>query len=379
MEESEDRRLRLKAMRREADEAEASPNMNTSPASAHLSNPLAEFTDLPMQQPVSATRFDFYTDPMAAFSGNRRKCQKTNENSPNYVSSPLTSVSPGPLNLSTTPSPSQQYNQSQGHSSDQGMYGTPLPHHTTPPNHQYNQSQSYSSGQGMYGSPLPHHTAGSWRSPNRMASPSPQQPGTPTFNGTPGYGFPPNSPVVGAYSPNSDFRVGVRPSPSSVRGRGYQFNNNSSPSPNVGRGGGSTQFYNSPNTGSGRGGSPSFNTGRGGGHQFSGNNRGRGSGHQGGRSSHRDASARDRPDLYFHRSMLEDPWRYLQPVVRKLADYSSDSWLPKSIREKNKASETATPPRSGRNFAAALAACYEEAALAGSYEDATSANDVNDV
>lgn len=256
----------------------------------------------------------------------------------------------------------------------------------------------------MYGSPLPHHTPGSWRSSTGTVSPSPQQLGTPTFSGTPGNDFtpnsrigdyPPNPPMPGGYPPNPNFREGFRPSPSSVRGRGYQFNNISnhnfgqrdSPSPNAGRSGRS-QFGNSPNTGSGWGGSPSFSTGRGSGHHFSGSNPGRGSGRRGGRGSHGNVSARERPDLFYHKSMLEDPWKFLEPVVYKLAvaeensstPGSLNSWLPKSIRGKNKALEGVTPVRSGASFAAALAASYEEAtAMAASYEETASSNDVNNI
>lgn len=84
--------------------------------------------------------------------------------------------------------------------------------------------------------------------------------------------------------------------------------------------------------------------------------------------------------------MLEDPWKFLEPVVYKLAvaeeksstPGSLNSWLPKSIRGRNKALEGVTPVRSGASFAAALAASYEEAtALAASYEETASSNDVN--
>ncbi|KAF5202999.1 hypothetical protein FRX31_007414 [Thalictrum thalictroides] len=78
--------------------------------------------------------------------------------------------------------------------------------------------------------------------------------------------------------------------------------------------------------------------------------------------------------------MLEDPWRLLKPVVRKITveeessttPGSSKSWLPKSInRKKDTVSDAVTGARSGFSLAESLAASYEEAAaLAASYEEA---------
>ncbi|KAL5714377.1 hypothetical protein ACHQM5_016345 [Ranunculus cassubicifolius] len=373
MEESANRKLRLKAMRMEAAEAEASSNINTSAVSSHLCNPLAE-PSLQESSPISA-RFDYYTDPVAAYAGNKRKTQKTTSSAP-----------PGPANFNMPPSPCQQYNQNQIHPPDQGMYRSPLPYYNSAP----------------------------WRSPTGMGPQFvPQQHGPPPVlnrpGGPPTYGIPPNSPMVGPNSPmvggpNPGFGRGGSPNPN-----GYQFNNspnpgfgwggspnpneyqfNNSPNPGFGQGGhspsargnspyqnggrgGRGQYNNSPNFGYGRGGNPSpragasFNGGRSGAPLY---NKGRGRG----RGFHGSASALERPDLFYNRSMLEDPWRNLKPVVRKV-----ESWLPKSIREEKapKVVIRTGSTRSGLSFAEELAASYEEVAA---YENTPEVeDDVNNV
>lgn len=73
MEESQKRRERLKAMRIEAADATVDADTDRSGlASAGLSNPFVEGerTSIPTQ--YFSPRFDYYTDPMAAFSGSRR-------------------------------------------------------------------------------------------------------------------------------------------------------------------------------------------------------------------------------------------------------------------------------------------------------------------
>ena len=72
MEESEKRRERLRAMRAEAAEADSHGNSITPPLpTSGLTNPL---TEIPSQEgPRSAPRFDFYTDPMSAFSDDKRR------------------------------------------------------------------------------------------------------------------------------------------------------------------------------------------------------------------------------------------------------------------------------------------------------------------
>ncbi|PIA56203.1 hypothetical protein AQUCO_00700511v1 [Aquilegia coerulea] len=410
MEESESRKLRLKAMRMEADEVEAIPNTSSSTESVHLSNPL---TDPVLENvPVAAARFDYYSDPLASYTGNKRKSQKTYQNSV----PPTTNASPGPANLNMHPSSCQQYNQT--HSSDQRMYGPPMSH----------------------------NSSGAWRSPNGMARPHPQQLGTPpaTWNRPgvrDGYGFPPNSPMVGGFPPNSPMvggfppnspmvggfppnspmvgafppnspmvggfhpnapmvdnfppTVGGFPSPGFGPGRGSGYQINNTPYPNFGRGGSpnyntgrsNISQFNNPIPGFGRGGSPGPNTGRSNQYGFNRNpSHGSGQGHGRNQGGHAFVSARERPERFYNRSMLEDPWRFLKPVVRRISmegessstPGSSKSWLPKSIsRKKDRVSDAVTGARSGFSLAETLAASYEEAAaLAAPYEAAAATDDV---
>lgn len=71
MEEAQKRKERLKAMRIEADGATADANADRPGV---LSNPFVESGSTSTSAPAqySSPRFDFYTDPMAAFSGTRR-------------------------------------------------------------------------------------------------------------------------------------------------------------------------------------------------------------------------------------------------------------------------------------------------------------------
>lgn len=73
MEEAQKRKERLKAMRIEADGA-ATVDANAD-RSGVLSNPFVEGESASTSAPTqySSPRFDFYTDPMAAFSGTRRE------------------------------------------------------------------------------------------------------------------------------------------------------------------------------------------------------------------------------------------------------------------------------------------------------------------
>ena len=87
MEESEQRRERLKAMRMEATQTKVSITVDTFAMPGVLSNPLVEGSaTLPVQEDSCATpRFDFYTDPMAAFSSNKRRI---NQSQQDYLSPP---------------------------------------------------------------------------------------------------------------------------------------------------------------------------------------------------------------------------------------------------------------------------------------------------
>lgn len=70
MEESEKRRERLKAMRMEAAQSGANNDVGISTQTQGLSNPLLE--SAATNQDPCPQRFGYYTDPMAAFSGNKR-------------------------------------------------------------------------------------------------------------------------------------------------------------------------------------------------------------------------------------------------------------------------------------------------------------------
>lgn len=176
---------------------------------------------------------------------------------------------------------------------------------------------------------------------------------------------------------------GGRGSYDSKQGRGYWSNN--SPTPSPGRGG---------SHGFGSGGRPNFNSaeGRGSWSRNSHNpgsgyrpNLGRGSGQwldnnaspgtarsggRGGRGrgSHDNISAEVRPDLYYNKSMVEDPWKFLTPVIwtreeSPVNTFKSSSWLPKSIStQRAKASGASSESnKSQPSLAEYLAASFNDA------------------
>lgn len=92
-EDSAKRRERLKAMRVQADQAEVPNNFESSGMPGWLSNPLLETATMAVQE-SSAPRFDFYTDPMSAFSDSRKSNKAGNQIRPDCSSSPSNSGSP---------------------------------------------------------------------------------------------------------------------------------------------------------------------------------------------------------------------------------------------------------------------------------------------
>lgn len=93
MEESEKRKERLRAMRVEAAQSGLSADhLGSSPV--HLFNPLAQASGAPPSAGRAAPppRFDYYTDPMAAYSGNRSSAR--GRHPPDNFSSPIRSCSP---------------------------------------------------------------------------------------------------------------------------------------------------------------------------------------------------------------------------------------------------------------------------------------------
>uniref|UniRef100_A0A5B6ZIB8 Putative RNA-binding protein FUS isoform X1 n=1 Tax=Davidia involucrata TaxID=16924 RepID=A0A5B6ZIB8_DAVIN len=322
MEESAKRRERLKAMRVEASQAGVYNDGESYAGSHGLSNPLIETS--PQVESCATPRFDYYTDPLSAFSGNKRSSKVSNQIPPGHFTPPR------PRNPEITPSPAHQA------------------------------QTNYSPDPRMYQTQGPHFSSGPYRSPIGMASPFGAHQGTPPrvwngSGGSPSYCFPSNSSRGGNF-PSPGFVQGGSPSFSSEQGRGHWFSN-------------------SPGPGSGYGGSPSPNSGRGRGRWF-GSGRSPSSGRSGGRGlgSRDRVSAELRPDLYYNKSMVEDPWKFLKPVIWKRENAagkslntpdSLKSWLPKSISMKKArvsgASNESTSQRTGPSLAEYLAASFNEA------------------
>ncbi|XP_042520556.1 protein SICKLE-like isoform X2 [Macadamia integrifolia] len=271
MEESKKRRERLKAMQMEAADVEASNIADGSTPPGYLSNPRIEPSSVPLVE-EAVPRFDFYTDPMAGSSGNKR-WRSTMQTPQNYTS------------------------------------------HTT------------SSGSPI--SRLPSSLSDSWRSPVGSASPFHGHQGTPpgVWNrsaGRAGYSFPFHSPRGRSFSSPPPGWGGSH-SPYSGRGSNHKFSN-----------------------------SPSFGSGRGGGR---------------GRGLHAIASAHEKPYMFYNKTMLEDPWRLLTPVVRisvlpvstQHTHDSPRSWLPNSLLKKARDSEAVNESNSQSSLAECLAASFEEA------------------
>ncbi|XAR48490.1 hypothetical protein NMG60_11031323 [Bertholletia excelsa] len=320
MEESEKRRERLKAMRIEASQAGARhEEVGNSTESQNLTNPLVEACTTPPVQMNSdvAPRFDYYTDPLSAFSTDKRRSKVSNQNSQGYSTprprnTEMTSsahhiqtnyspdqrmfqvrglhYSPGPRNPEMTPSPAYQLQTN--YSPDQRMCHARSPYPNSSPNNpemspsQAHQIQSYCSpDQRVYQARAQYHNSGPYGSPLGMGSPFG------THQRTPGFWNGSKSPGASYFSSP---HIGGSSSAYSNRGRGS-----------------SNSRY---------GGSPFHNSGRGRGHWSNNMRPGLGLGSRGPRDN---VSAEIRPDLYYHRSMVEDPWKFLQPVIWK----GEDTWV----------------------------------------------------
>ncbi|CAK9163628.1 unnamed protein product [Ilex paraguariensis] len=318
MEESEKRRERLRAMRMEANEAGDCNNLGNSPVSRGLSNPLIEtsgYATTPGPAESYATpRFDYYTNPGSAFSADKRRSKVSHQNLQQDSYTPPRPRTPE-VNFP------QAYQAQINYSPDQRVYH-----------------------QGLYNS------SGPYRSPVGMASPSGMPQETPPIiwngsGGTPGYFFPSNpSGGVNFRSPGFE----QRGSPSFNSGQGRWNWVNRSPGPSPGRGGSS-----GPSSGRGRG-------------RWSGHSGYYGSAHRGGgrSGSHDHVSAEVRPDVYYNKSMVEDPWKFLEPVIWKSLNTpnSSKSWLPKSISmKKARVSEAPKVSSSQPSLAEYLAASFNDA------------------
>lgn len=98
MEDSGQRKRRLEQMRMQAELAKAAGDVETSGSGMPdtLSNPLIEASSTGPEQDKSyaAPRFDFYTDPMAAFSSNKKKSNANVQVAPAYSTPPKFGSSP---------------------------------------------------------------------------------------------------------------------------------------------------------------------------------------------------------------------------------------------------------------------------------------------
>ncbi|CAN6460112.1 unnamed protein product [Victoria cruziana] len=351
MEEAEKRKERLQAMKAEAASASSpvpdavghqllpSPFSSSENSSAAAASP--SFTLPP--------RFDYYTDPLGSFSS------ATNKRKPPRGDSNLQS----PHGFSFDPT-------------------APVAAH------------------GVMGNSPRMQSHGQWRSPMRT---------NPSFEGNPNFDSPSyRAPNYGGgfHSQPRGVRFSPYPNPSPNFGSGmgsgmggFSPNSNSSP-----RGGGSGYGSFSPNynsnlsLGRGRGGfspipNPSFSSGKGSGRgNFSPNQTPNfSSGMGGGRyhgSSPRSVSGRsggrirgfvsalECPWRFYHKSMMEDPWKGLVPIVGRLLESeplsnvatpdSLKSWLPKSVAAKKvKIADDSFELNSQSSIAECLALSFEDA------------------
>ncbi|XP_022746018.1 protein SICKLE-like [Durio zibethinus] len=358
MEESEKRKERLKAMRMEAAHAEVSNKVETS--ASCLSNPLSGTSPSSTVQDNFCTtpRFDYYTDPMAAFSANKKRGKGTARESftsPTTSGWPLARPSPshpGPRNSGRNlPVHQVQSQLTPDHSIyQQGPYSSFTTHRSprirspSPMNH--GNSDAWSGSQAT----VNYYSFASDGSPRGMFGTSPMHPGT--------------SPRV--WNPSNGSRYGNLPSPG--------FSPVDSPNYDYGRGR-PQMFGNNPILGPGPRGSPGFSSGRGRGPGYSGSIS-PGMGRSGGRGQgfHGRSSASNRtlgPESFFDESMLEDPWQHLKPILWRRQEAgmdslstpgSSNSWLPKSIGiKKAKVSEASSTSNSQPSLAEYLAASFNKA------------------
>ncbi|XP_073294215.1 protein SICKLE [Primulina huaijiensis] len=307
MEESEKRRERLKAMRMEAAKADISIDSESSGILSHsLSNPLNENEPAPSTAvQYSRPRFDYYTDPMSAFSADKRRNNFSHQVSQGYSSMP-------PNMTSSPQAPGNIHSQSSSLGTPMGVAG-PL-----------GKPQGYTSN--TWG--------GSYSSLN--------------------YNYPPNMRDVNLPNPS----VGRGDTPHAVHGWGRGGIHSSSPRPQFLSHHDSPNMLdvNFPNSGAGWGDSPNAVHGWGRGVRYSnsprpqlhshhdsrrgighysdwGRGRGVGPSARRGKDSKDPVSAELRPDLYYNKEMLEDPWKGMTPVIWK-GPNSDGSWLPKSISVK---------------------------------------------
>ncbi|KAG8377754.1 hypothetical protein BUALT_Bualt08G0065900 [Buddleja alternifolia] len=304
MEESEKRRERLKAMRMEANLPGVNIDLESSEVAPRgLSNPLIESETASTTQ-YTSPRFDYYTDPMSAFSGSRR-----NNTAPQVSHGQYNT----PRSMYPGPTPSPPYQNPPINSPGPRTFQVPPPH--------YNQSPPLGRPPG---NPPSHWGGPPGNPPSHWGGPPgnpPSHRGGPPGNRPSHWGGPRGGPH-GAFNYNSPpnlSRDGNFTNPGFVQGNSSYVN--------YGRGRGGQRYNNNSYNDSGRGRGRSF-----------GNSMIPGRGPTGRRESgpRESVSAEFRPDLYYKKEMLEDPWKGMTPVVWKgaKAPDSEKNWLPKSISTK---------------------------------------------
>ncbi|BFG19454.1 hypothetical protein CerSpe_057290 [Prunus speciosa] len=413
MDESEKRKERLRAMRTEAEEAEASHSVTTSAVPGYLSNPLAEDSAaIPVQEePCAPSRFDFYTDPMAAFSSDTKRVKVGNQIAPSNFGRSNTGGSPmarfssplsgGPRNPEMTAPPSHQFQSN--YSPDQRMYQVqqgfcqnfgpqrnPIGIARPFPTHHGNSPEVWNGAEGAANYSFPSDPSRECRFPGPgfrpPGSPGFRPPGSPGFGpqGSSGFG-PPGSPgfrlpaspgyrPLGSpgFGPQGSSGFGPPGSPGFRPPASPGYRPLGSPGSNSGQGRGHWRS-NSPSPHSVHGGntSPGSSSGRGGGHWST----SPGLGRRGGRGlgSHGPSAMEKQlgPERFYNDSMVEDPWKFLKPVIWKGVDtpmkrfYSPGSSKPpieKSSSTKDASiSEGSNKSTSQPSLAEYLAASFNDA------------------
>ncbi|KAM7253083.1 hypothetical protein ACFE04_025701 [Oxalis oulophora] len=360
MDESEKRRERLKAMR---DEAAQSNDIGFPPnpvISGSLSNPLIELpqTTPSFQQGESRAtqRFGYYTDPMAAFTASKKRTHDVDHSQPPHYNPP-----PGATSHDHA---YHEMHQSQGPYSNAAYHGNPRGPPTRPfPIHQGNPEAWNPSGHAANNySALPYS--------NQMVNPFPtyeRPPGDPNRSGGGGYGVGPNIPG-NSFQPMGSPRFNYGQSRPRWPANSTDFHHQGPPRPDFGHQGGPRPEYGyrgRPRPDFRHQGSPGPGHGSG---------RGRGSWNRGGgRGSNFDSSSSDwnvGPGQFYDKSMVEDPWQNMEPVLWKdLHDTSdslrnpssSNSSLPKSISmKKPKVSESYNNSSGQPSLAEYLASALDE-------------------
>lgn len=312
MEDSEQRKKRLKEMRLQANRAQDSAGEGSGTPSV-LANPLAEDSSTVLSTDT-APRFNYYTDPMNAFSDKRSAVNV--RPAPEYL------PPPPPLPLNFVPEFSSQHSEA----TNPQMYPSPTQALPTP---YRNPGWNGPRGPPQYNFPFRPSGSGTYPSPRF------ESPGSPSYNFAPGMNQWPNN-----HNPNISSEY--IPIPAS------EYSPNHSPA-----------FRNNPNSNRGRG--------RGFWHNNRSHVSGRGSGQ--GSSSHGRWSNEDRscgPERFYKRSMVEDPWKCLKPIIWYSTISSSNTSY---ARENSKSTSTKRegPPavfsksNSGPSLAEYLASAFNEA------------------